>query len=133
MTAERPSRRESMYQLARFILVGLSGTLVYAGVAYGLLWNGADTIIAHAAGTAISLAVSYLGQKIFTYQIAGRHKEAGVRFIAATAIVMTAHAALVFLLNSAGINANLVLLAGILFYPPASYLIHTFWTFRLRN
>jgi putative flippase GtrA len=117
-------------EIIRFGLVGLTGTLIYAAIAYGLSWNGVPVLYAHIIGTAVSLVASYLGQKLFTFRVRGGHRRAGVRFVVGTAIVVAGQSLVVWLLDQSGFRPDLALLAGIVFYPPASYLIHSFWTFR---
>lgn len=117
-------------KLVRFGLVGVGGTLLYAGLAFLLEGAGMPLFWAHAMASAISLAASYLGQKILTFNIRGRHREMGARFALATAGLVLVQSIGVFLLAQSGINAQLTLLASTLFYPPASFLTHTFWTFR---
>lgn len=117
-------------QLARFALVGVGGTLLYAVIALSLKAWGLPVFACHAVASAISLVVSYFGQKIFTFGIAGDHARRGARFFVATAILVVLQSSLVIALGQLDVSSNLTLIASTLFYPPASYLMHTFWTFR---
>lgn len=117
-------------RVLRFGLVGVLGTLLYAGVAFGLERAGLPVFSAHVLASAISLAASYVGQKIFTFNVRGQHRKMGFRFAVATAGLVAVQSTIVFVLSRSDVPPQLVLLAGTLFYPPASFLIHTFWTFR---
>ncbi len=122
--------RERILQSARFLVVGIAGTALYAALAFGLKWTGMPVFWAHAIASAVSLVASYYGQKIFTFQISGDHARRGPRFIIATGILVTVQSGMVFLMDGLGLDPNITLTASTLFYPPSSYLIHTFWTFR---
>ncbi len=128
----RPALNDFLGKVIRFGLVGVLGTLLYAGLAFGLEHAGLAVFWSHIISSAISLCASYLGQKRFTFGVRGQHREMGLRFILATAGLVTAQSLLVFALSKAGVEARLVLLASTLFYPPSSLLVHTFWTFRQR-
>ncbi|MFH1518463.1 MAG: GtrA family protein [Pseudomonadota bacterium] len=117
-------------RILRFAIVGIGGTLLYAGLAFGGLALGWPLMIAHTVAYAISLFASYLGQKIFTFGIRGEHRRNGTRFMIATVILASIQALLVWGLDSLGVPEKLTLLASTLYYPPASFLLHTFWTFR---
>lgn len=122
--------RAFLSRVVRFAIVGVAGTLLYASLAFGLEFSGVQVFFAHAVASGISLAASYLGQKIFTFGIRGQHRQMGTRFAVATALLVATQSILVLSLDHAGIDPSIVLLASTLFYPPASFLLHTFWTFR---
>ncbi len=122
--------RQRILEALRFAAVGLSGTAAYAAIAYGAIWSGLGAFPAHLLASFLSLIFSYAGQKIFTFRIRGDHRRSGARFAFATAFVVALHTGLVWVLNHFGLTKEFTLLAGILFYPPASYFMHTFWTFR---
>ena len=124
--------RHHILETLRFAAVGLSGTAAYAAMAYGAIWSGLDAFAAHLLASFLSLIFSYAGHKIFTFRIRGDHRRSGARFTIATAIVVALHTALVWVLNHFGLTKEFTLLAGILFYPPASYFMHRCWTFRRR-
>ena len=122
--------QKRLIQLARFLVVGLAGTAAYLVLAFLLRSTGIAVFWSHAVASAISLAVSYFGQKIFTLGIAGDHARRGARFLAATALLVVVQSLLVIGLDAARAPDHIIFLASTAFYPPASYLIHTFWTFR---
>jgi len=70
-------------QLARFGLVGVGCSVLYASLAWSLTVLGALPAIA-ASVTAYSIAgvFSYFGQKLFTFRNAAPHAEAAPRFLA---------------------------------------------------
>ena len=123
-------KADRILEVLRFAAVGIAGTLMYAIVAFAGVGLGAKAFPAHVIASASSLVFSYAGQKIFTFRIKGGHRRLGPRFVIATLIVVALQTLIVWTLSRIGVSADLTLLAGIVFYPPASYIIHTFWTFR---
>ena len=122
--------RKSLGELVRFTAVGLAGTALYAIIAFSMNAFHFSPIAAHGVASAISLVFSYLAQKAFTFRVKGNHRRTGPRFLIATALLVFLQTMLVVLLNWAEVPERATLLASTLFYPPASYLMHTFWTFR---
>lgn len=114
----------------RFAAVGVAGTLLYAVLAFGFNAGGLPIMVSHGVASALSLIASYFGQKLITFRISGEHVKRGSRFFVATALLVTVQSTMVFVLDRVGVPQNLTLLISTLYYPPASYLIHTFWTFR---
>jgi len=122
--------RAFLTRVLRFAAVGVMATLLYAALAFGLEASGLAVFHAHIIASGISLIASYLGQKIFTFGVRNQYRKTGVRFAAATALLVCTQSAIVLLLDRYGVSPGLVLLTSTLFYPPASFLIHNFWTFR---
>jgi putative flippase GtrA len=122
--------RDFAVQTLRFLVAGLAGTAIYAGCAFGLAGAGVSVLWAHSIAYIASILASYFGQKIFTFQIRGDHRRNGPRFVIATIALAATQFALVAGLNAARLPETWTLLASTLFYPPASFLVHTFWTFR---
>lgn len=128
-----PSLSAFLSKVIRFAFVGVLGTLLYAGIAFGLEYAGFPVFWAHVIASGISLLASYIGQKTFTFGVYGQHREMGLRFTLATAGLVATQSVLVFGLSWAGVESHIVLLISTLFYPPSSFLVHTFWTFRPRT
>lgn len=122
--------REFLVRTLRFLFVGLAGTAIYAGFAFGLAGAGVQVLWSHSIAYIISILASYFGQKVFTFQIRGNHSRNGPRFVIATIALAVTQFALVAALNVARVPETWTLLASTLFYPPASFMVHTFWTFR---
>lgn len=122
--------RTFLTRVMRFAAVGVMATLMYAALAFGLEASGMAVFHAHGIASGISLIASYLGQKIFTFGVRSQYRKTGLRFAAATAFLVCAQTAIVLLLDQFGSSPGLILLTSTLFYPPASFLLHNFWTFR---
>lgn len=122
--------RAGVMRLARFALVGVAGTLVYLGVALGAVALHVDVRIAHWIAFAVSQVVSYVGQKIFTFGVRGQHRRTGARFLVAMAGLATGQFLLVLGLNAMHVDPRLTVIASTAYYPFASLIVHSLWTFR---
>lgn len=117
-------------RLVRFVLVGLISTATYFGLTMGLVYAGQPVEIAHIVGYGVSIVVSYLGQKIVTFGIRGQHRRSGARFLVATGGLAATQYGLILALAHSGVDARLVVIFSTLYYPVASFAVHTLWTFR---
>lgn len=122
--------RGAFKKLMLFIIIGLMSTATYYLIAVGSARAGLSVSIAHITGLSISLVVSYLGQKKFTFDAHGKHRRYGPRFLAATGLIVLLQFALVMLLASFGLTPAVIFLASSIFYPVASFILHWGWTFR---
>jgi putative flippase GtrA len=120
-------------RLVRFVAVGLVATATYLGLSLALTGAGWSVEAAHVVALVISLIVSYAGQKLFTFQVSGNHRRFGVRFVIATAGIVATQFALVSGLKSAGFGSMVIFGISSLYYPVASYVAHSLWTFRQRE
>ncbi|ACT60872.1 GtrA family protein [Hirschia baltica] len=120
-------------KLIRFVLVGGVNTLLYLGLAIGFHEFGLSLDLSHALALFLSLVTSYLGHKIFTFEVKGQHKKSGFRFVIATILIMLTQYGLIVLLKQTHLAANLILLASSAYYPISSFIIHNCWTFRLKT
>lgn len=121
---------ERIRTLVRFVVMGLVSTATYFLTALGATRLGASVEHAHIIGLGISLAVSYYGQKVFTFRIDGNHKRHGPRFLIATGIIILMQFILVIALKQLGLTPVWIFLTSSAFYPVASLIIHWSWTFR---
>jgi putative flippase GtrA len=122
---------DRLSRLVRFVLVGLVGTGTYFALTMGLVLAGQPIEIAHIAGYAVSIVVSYLGQKIVTFGIRGQHRRSGFRFLLATAGIAAVQYGLILVLARYGLDARMAVVVSTFYYPVASFLVHTLWTFRM--
>lgn len=120
-----------MWRTCKFAAIGILGTIIYAMVGLLCVRAGLSLMSSHILAFIISNAVSYFGQKVFTFSIAGEHRTMGARF--ALAIAMLVISQTIVILMSArllGLSNSTSILIGTVYYPPASYLLHSLWTFR---
>ena len=127
----QPTSKGRLSRLVRFVLVGLVGTGTYFALTMALVLAGQPIEIAHIAGYAVSIVVSYLGQKIVTFGIRGQHRRSGARFLFATACIAAVQYGLIFVLAHQGVDGRMVVVLSTLYYPVASFTVHTLWTFRM--
>lgn len=123
--------RDFIQRAMRFGLVGILATIIYAIIAFGGVHFGLSAVTAHIIGYVISLAASYYGQKSFTFDIQSQHREYGPKFIIATIFLAGTQFLLVYgLANYTQVQDYIILAISTVYYPPASFLVHTFWTFK---
>lgn len=125
-----PEKRELAWRTVRFAVVGVTCSAIYVGITLAALNMGASLMVAHIVGYAISIVCSYLGQKIFTFRVRRQHMRSGSRFLIATACVAAAQYVLVLALGYTQLSPEFIVIISALFYPAASFTVHTFWTFR---
>jgi putative flippase GtrA len=126
-----PSQRFGDHaRILRFLIVGGTATAVYFGLALAASSAGLAVEISHLIAFAVSIVVSYFGQKLFTFRVQGEHARNVTRFAIATAGISTLQFLLVAGLNAVRIDRVLIFLASSAFYPAASFLVHSYWTFR---
>lgn len=129
-SAKAGARSGRLAQTVRFAVIGVLGTLVYFSIAVGLSTVSVDISAAHWTAYAVSQAVSYFGQKTFTFRVEGQHARSAGRYLVAMTILAAAHYLVVLGLDALHLTPTLVFIGASIFYPVASWLIHTFWTFR---
>lgn len=122
--------RAFVFRGLRFAGVGLAATAIYAAAGYTLLHVGLPVLGAHAGAYVVGLVASYFGQKLFTFGVRGQNRRVGVRFAIATAVLASSQFLLVWALERLGAHDQFVLAVSTVYYPPASFLLHSFWTFR---
>ncbi|MEM9412115.1 MAG: GtrA family protein [Planctomycetota bacterium] len=113
----------------KYGMVGILATVAYAALGLFLTYTGSPLFLAHTIALVVSLGLSYIGQKVFTYGIRKDHRRVGTRFVIATTLIVVGQYALVYSLNLARLSDSLTILISTIYYPPTSFLVHTFWTF----
>lgn len=125
-------RRAQLAAIARFGIVGVVATLTYLGlnivVLRGLVETWPD--LGNALSQAISIGVSYLGHKLFTFRSGAAHARDLPRFLAATAVAVAISSLLFRLALGSGASVVQASLAVALAYPAISFVLHNLWTFR---
>lgn len=125
--------RERMARVLRFGVVGVSATLVYYLTALASVQAGLGTEAAHFVAFAVSIVFSYIGQKIFTFRVKGEHKRSVSRFVLATAVIAGIQFLLLLWLKALAVPTAVLFAISSVYYPIASFIIHSLWTFRRRK
>lgn len=119
------------WRTLRFAIVGMAATSLYLGLAYLGVFLGGHVILVHVMAYGISMLASYFGQKIYTFGIAQQHRAYGPRFVLANVFLTATQFMIVAGLSAySQLSDYVVLTLGAVYFPAASFLIHTFWTFR---
>jgi len=118
-------------RLAKFVLVGLSNTLVGLGVIYLAKWlAGLDDVVANVLGYGVGLALSFSLNKAWTFRFSGDAAAALVRFLLVFAVAYLANLGTVlFLARTLEANGYLAQLAGVAPYTLISYLGSRYFAF----
>ncbi len=87
--------------------------------------------MAHVVASVISLAASYIGQKIYTFEARDQNRKYGARFLIATTLIAGSQFLIVLGLSEYTDSSDfLILFVATVYYPATSFLIHSFWTFK---
>ena len=114
----------------RFGLVGLCATAAYAGIGLGLVSGlGLPALPGNALAFALSFAVSYLGQSLWTFRICKGHARSLPRFALVQALGLGLNSCIVWLAMLSGANYPLAMLLAILICPPLVYMMCRIWVF----
>ena len=124
-------KQADVFQLIRYIAVGVINTLVYTALYQLGLLIGLDYRVSLTVSLAITIVVSYLLSKIFAFRKKGNYKKELPRFLTINVIQYVVLLASLFLLvEIAGLAENIAGLFLPLVSLAVSYAGHKFWTFR---
>jgi len=120
-------------QPARFVIVGLTATLVYTGVT-ALLIDGLrveSATLAACIGTLFGLLVSYFGNLWWTFRAQGRHQDFLPRFALVYGAVFLFNGATMWLLEERlGLHYAVPLAITVVVSPVITYLCNRHFVFR---
>ena len=120
-------------RLARFGLVGVTCTVLHAGVAMAALkWLGASPVMANGVGFIVALGASWLGQTLYTFGHAVS-LGASARFVVVASSAALFSSVVVYALDhyTPLPDRGTVILAAIA-AACLSFALHSLWTFRQR-
>jgi putative flippase GtrA len=124
---------EAVSRPARFVVVGLAATLLYA-VCAATLSAGETAPMRPAAASVLAYVFaaifSYLGHKFFTFMSGGAHRFEVPRFIALTALGLAVSYVLpVVMSESLGLPVQVPVLLTCVLIPVVNYLVLRHWVF----
>ncbi|CAH2400024.1 GtrA family protein [Mesorhizobium escarrei] len=123
--------------LARFGLVGIAATSLYAVLAIALVkskWIGFTPVQASLAAYAAAAVFSYLAHKSVTFMSNGSHRSEAGRFVLLTATgFAVAYAAPALLTAKLGLPPIIAILVTCLIIPAVNLLILDRWVFAQRE
>ncbi|RWK35975.1 GtrA family protein [Mesorhizobium sp.] len=123
--------------LARFGLVGIAATSLYAVLAIGLVkskWIGLTPVQASLAAYAAAAVFSYLAHKSVTFMSNGSHRSEAARFVLLTATgFAVAYATPVLLTAKLGLPPIIAILVTCLLVPAVNLLMLDRWVFAQRG
>ncbi|RWM16024.1 MAG: GtrA family protein [Mesorhizobium sp.] len=123
--------------LARFGLVGIAATMLYAVLAIGLVeskWIGFSPVQASLAAYAAAAVFSYLAHKSVTFMSSGSHRSEAARFLLLTATgFAVAYAAPALLTAKLGLPPIVTILVTCLLIPAVNLLMLDRWVFAQRG
>jgi len=122
----------------RFGMVGGAATLTYALL--GLFFvsiPGIPVLAGNALAYALSFAVSYLGQCLWTFRAGGTgsglsHRGMLPRFAATQTLGLGLNSAIIWVLMRLGLGYELAMPAAVLLVPVLVYFLCKYWVFRQR-
>lgn len=133
MSEGRSTARIGLKLLARFGLVGIAATILYAALAIGLVkseWIGFSPVQASLAAYAAAAVFSYLAHKSVTFMSSGSHRSEAARFLLLTATgFAVAYAAPALLTAKLGLPPIIAILVTCLLIPAVNLLMLDRWVF----
>ena len=120
----------ALMRMVRFVVVGGTATAIYFFLALACVAMGLGVEAAHVVAFVVSIVASYFGQKLVTFRVKGRHRRNASRFVIATAGIAAVQFGLVAYLKFMNLDPFFIFLVSSLYYPIASFIVHSLWTFR---
>lgn len=137
MSEGRSTARAGLKLLARFGLVGIAATILYAVLAVALVeskWIGFSPVQASLAAYAAAAVFSYFAHKSITFMSNGSHRSEAARFVLLTATgFAVAYAAPALLTAKLGLPPIIAILATCLLIPAVNLLMLDRWVFAQRG
>ncbi|TIP98931.1 MAG: GtrA family protein [Mesorhizobium sp.] len=137
MSEGRSTARTGLKLLARFGLVGIAATSLYAVLAVALVkskWIGFTPVQASLAAYAAAAVFSYLAHKSVTFMSNGSHRSEAARFLLLTATgFAVAYAAPTLLTTKLGLPPIIAVLVRCLLIPVVNLLMLDRWVFAQRG
>lgn len=130
----RPPKRlmETVWQLARFGVVGIAATAVHSVVALTYLTIAGErgsALVANVTGFGVALVVSLTGNILWVFPTSPRSKAAIGRFLGVAFAVLAVTCAISALFDYWQLDPRLSLPAVLLVAPALSYCGNRFWVF----
>lgn len=120
---------QTQWQLVKFAIAGIAATATHAG-SYALFYHqGLDVQLANALAWSLSVAVSYLGQKYWTFKQQNHSSYAGIRFIVCSLFSLLANAFFAHIFTTVYDLWLLSIAAMIFITPLATFVLMKFWVF----
>lgn len=114
----------------RFGLVGLAATATYAALGLALVSGlGLPALGGNALAFALSFAVSYLGQSLWTFRSRQGHAKSLPRFALVQALGLGLNSGIIWLAMRAGAGYPAAMLLAILICPALVYALCRLWVF----
>lgn len=118
-------------RLLRFAVVGVVVTGSYMLVTYaGIRYLSLTAVISGWYGCAAAIAVSYLGQKYFTFRSDGAHRIELPKFLLTCVIALAVSSVCMWAVDHAGLDYRLGVLIGAALLPLCNFGVMYLWVFR---
>lgn len=117
-------------KLLRFGLVGVPVTVSYGVSAYAAVrWLAMAPWLANLVGCAAAIAVSYIGQKYFTFRSHGAHQLELPKFLVTCVVAIVASSLCIAAITRAGVDYRLGLLTSALLIALCNFTVMNLWVF----
>jgi putative flippase GtrA len=123
---------DKLWEFTRFALVGAIATATYAAMATLMTTYTFAMFTTTAVALSTSLLVSFVGHRHFSFRQKGPHAPSGAgRFVLASIVLIALFSYFAELAVSwLGAASPTALAFTCVFYPFASYAVHSTWTFK---
>jgi len=127
--------RKHMTQFARYILVGITNTLVGYGVIFGCMYlAGMSPELSNVAGYAVGLMVSYVLNRTYTFRSQGQRRTEIVRFLMAFGVAYSLNfLALLLMIHRLHLHEGFSQIVAGAAYVVSAYLMNKYFVFGNRR
>ncbi|AKT90577.1 polysaccharide biosynthesis protein, GtrA family [Campylobacter ureolyticus RIGS 9880] len=117
-------------KLIKYLLVGVLNTIIGFGIIFGLMFTGISPEISNLSGYSIGIVISYILNKIFTFQSKTKSKIEFIKFILAMLMAYILNFITLKICLSLSINPYIsqIFAGGI--YTISGFLLSKFWVFK---
>jgi putative flippase GtrA len=114
----------------KFLLVGVSNTVVGLGVIWAAKWLGASDVVANIVGYVVAVTLSFLLNKRWTFAFQGERRPALVRFLAVFGVAYAVNlGAVLSLIEMTGLDTFWCQTLGVIPYSTLFYLGSRWYAF----
>ncbi|WP_456058207.1 GtrA family protein [Campylobacter hominis] len=117
-------------KLIKYLLVGVLNTIICFGIIFRLMFTGISPEISNLSGYSIGIVISYILNKIFTFQSKTKSKIEFIKFILAMLMAYILNFITLKICLSLSINPYIsqIFTGGI--YTISGFLLSKFWVFK---
>lgn len=125
------SFRLLVWQFIKFGIVGVSNTLIFLGVYYGLVFLGLNYLLANLIGFVISVLNAYFWNSRYVFDAKGKTIRRLLKVFVSYGFTLLVSTGLLFLLvDVIGVSHLIAPIINLIITIPMNFLLNKFWSFK---